>query len=423
MIAIGRAASYALAERLRDDNHQSLCWLLDRLERRPVRADGSRVPAPFVDTKVNPLTGMDYCRADGQRGPDWTYGWIQGRALEALCVHAIALQTREPTLAARLDAASLALYARLDELYSQAHGAAFLYDSAFRPVRATASGAIELQRRDSGLSTYADAFVVKGLIAAASRHKSNALSRHLDALDDIVAAIDEERFVLDERGHIDRAALDAQPADYGPRMILLGAGAMLRRFGLSQRDTFSSRFVDHVLDHHRHRSSGLLATVRSGSECNVGHGIEFVGFALDTLDARVGAETARLLGEILDAHWKAGYVGPGVALMVRIADGRPSSPYQPWWILPETVRAATLASITATTRERRDSAIAIAAAASDAYFAHYRQSRLPIAWQTLTVDGPVDHVPATPDLDPGYHTALSFLNSIEMLERPAAIID
>jgi len=35
----------------------------------------------------------------------------------------------------------------------------------------------------------------------------------------------------------------------------------------------------------------------------------------------------------------------------------------------------------------------------------------------MTIDGPVDIVPTTPDLDPGYHTGLSLLVALQMAER------
>ena len=59
-------ANYFSAAKLR--------WMLDR----------PRLHGAFVDTKVNPVTLSDYTKADGWRGPDVTFGWIQGRALEAI---------------------------------------------------------------------------------------------------------------------------------------------------------------------------------------------------------------------------------------------------------------------------------------------------------------------------------------------------
>ena len=36
----------------------------------------------YLNTKLNSITLADYGVADGVRGPDFTYGWIQGRGLE-----------------------------------------------------------------------------------------------------------------------------------------------------------------------------------------------------------------------------------------------------------------------------------------------------------------------------------------------------
>ena len=38
------------------------------------------------------------------------------------------------------------------------------------------------------------------------------------------------------------------------------------------------------------------------------------------------------------------------------------------------------------------------------------------AYQARTMEGPVDYVPATPDLDPGYHTGLSLLAAIRAIQ-------
>jgi hypothetical protein len=38
----------------------------------------------------------------------------------------------------------------------------------------------------------------------------------------------------------------------------------------------------------------------------------------------------------------------------------------------------------------------------------------------MTAEGPIDYVPATPDLDPGYHTGLSLLAAIEVADALAA---
>ncbi|HCR16653.1 MAG TPA: hypothetical protein DIU35_04145, partial [Candidatus Latescibacteria bacterium] len=53
--------------------------LADRYERSP--------DYPFVDTKLDLITGEDFPVEDPIRGRNAVYGWIQGRALEALAGH------------------------------------------------------------------------------------------------------------------------------------------------------------------------------------------------------------------------------------------------------------------------------------------------------------------------------------------------
>ena len=50
----------------------------------------------WVDTKINLKTGEDFAKDDPLKGLDTVYGWIQGRALEALAGHAIWLEKRYP---------------------------------------------------------------------------------------------------------------------------------------------------------------------------------------------------------------------------------------------------------------------------------------------------------------------------------------
>jgi hypothetical protein len=64
-----------------------------------------------------------------------------------------------------------------------------------------------------------------------------------------------------------------------------------------------------------------------------------------------------------------------------------------------------------------DRVLAVWRAAHEAFFRNYWRGEPPIAYQTMTADGPVDYVPATPDLDPGYHTGLSLMQAVAAAER------
>ena len=116
------------------------------------------------------------------------------------------------------------------------------------------------------------------------------------------------------------------------------------------------------------------------------------------------------------ASFDLGFTPPGLRLKVSLATGEALAPTFPWWSLPEVVRAAALAW----ERTRDPAALAAWRTAHEAFFAHYWRGEPPIAYQTRTLDGPVDFVPATPDLDPGYHTELSFLGAIKAIDRVLA---
>ena len=122
------------------------------------------------------------------------------------------------------------------------------------------------------------------------------------------------------------------------------------------------------------------------------------------------------VGPVLVRHLAALGTPPGVRLAVSAASGEPTSPYCPWWSLPETIRAAALCF----ERSGNRAVLEVWRTAHEAFFGTYWRGEPAIAYQTMTTDGPVDFVPATPDLDPGYHTGLSLLAAIEAARRMGA---
>src|SRR5690606_28802051 len=135
--------------------------------------------------------------------------------------------------------------------------------------------------------------------------------------------------------------------------------------------------------------TGLLRNVPGQDACNVGHGIEFVGFALDHLPADADPGLLRTLERILLQSFRLGFVGPGIALAVSAASGAVLNPLCPWWSLPETIRAAALCHA----RGGSDDALDVWKTAHEAFFGRYWRGTPPLAYQTLTADGPVDYVP------------------------------
>jgi len=369
----------------------------------------------FLDTKLNSLTLADYTESDGMRGPRYVYGWIQGRGLEALTTHGRFFARENHALSGRLDAAAVALYRALGKLIERDGHAWFTYDTqhGLAPVYPDKSSTARPQRTRTEIVTYSDLFVMKGLIDAAARFATADLPGHLERFAKIVEAIEQNRFQMDERRELGESALADEPADFGPRMILLGAAGMLKRAGLPEHCGWVDRFITQVLDNHFDPKSGLLLNVRGEDACNVGHGIEFVGFVLDWLPTSADPHLLFQLEQILLSSFSKGFKGPGIALSISAASGEALSPYQPWWSLGETIRAAALIY----ERTRNPDVLRVWQEAHRTFFENYWRGEPPIAYQTMTADGPVDFVPATPDLDPGYHTGLSLLAAIEVADR------
>jgi len=389
-------------------NEATLNWMLDR------RA----LHGSFLNTKVNSVTLADYSPADGWRGPDFLYGWIQGRGLESLTTHADFFGPSNRNLARRLDEAGRVLYRKLADLFMRhdQHGY-FAYDSELRPIVPDVSGNAVRQSAAGDLFTYSDAFFVKGLIAGAARYEDKALDIYLPRLGEVVLAIEDGRFAGEEQRPFEYGRDPQRTLEFGPWMILLGATGLLRRLGLNEQAAFGQRFVERVLefnwDGRRSDATGLVRDQPGKETANPGHAIEFAGFGHEYLRPVSDEKTMNELRRVLLASFERGFNGTGIALSVSPEDGRPLSPYMPWWSLPETVRAAALAY----EREPSDELERIWRSADAAFFRNYWRAETGIAYQTRDKKGPVDFVPATPDLDPGYHTGLSLLAAIEMIDR------
>ncbi|MEN9063278.1 hypothetical protein [Ponticoccus litoralis] len=390
------------AERYDACNRATLNWLMARGD----------LGGGFLNTKVHSITGNDYDAASGARGPDYTYGWIQGRGLEALASFTMHYKDLDSAFSDRLRETGAALYRRLAEKQAGDGHAYFLYGPDGQPVIAQ-DGAFTPQAPAGSVYTYSDSFVSKGLFAASHLYEPEMSGNYLIYLKEVIAAVEDGRFQMDETKPLSQENIAAEPDDFGPRMILLAASGLLHRLGYSEETDFADRFIAHVLDRHFDPDSGLLLTIHGEDTCNVGHAIEFCGFAFEHLAVRPDQERLDRIVDILLRCMEIGMQGPGIALYLSASSGALKSPYFPWWPMPEAIRACALGyQLTGDSR-----LIAPWKKADAAFFSQYWRQNLGFAYQTRTVDGPVDFVPATPDLDPGYHTGLSLLAAIRSAGR------
>jgi hypothetical protein len=384
------------ARRYDDCNQSTLAFILSR----------PPLPGGLVDTKVHSITGENYNSASGVRGPNFTYGWIQGRALEALIAFARFYEGRDPDLSRRLMERARWLFDALNGLYQRDGHIYFLYNRNLEPIRAADDGHIR-QQTEPDIFTYSDAFAAKGLFAASRAFATENASTYLDYLLSVIDAVEDERFQMNETVRIGRTSIADEADDFGPRMILLGAAGLMHDHGEARHTDFADRFIDHVIAKHHHKETGLLLNVPGDDTCNVGHAIEFCGFGFEHLQARPDPVKLKELGSVLTRSLQVGMQGPGIALYLSAKTGQPVSSYYPWWPMPEAVRACSLAMYLDDTLELQG----LWQQCDGKFFTNYWQADQGFAFQTRDVAGPVDFVPATPDLDPGYHTGLSLLRA------------
>ena len=370
----------------------------------------------FLNSKQNSITLHDYGNEDRWRGPETLYGWIQGRCLEALVRHARFIEPDRPALAARLYNIAWPLYSALAKLYMQHGQAYFSYDSNLEPVCRDLNGDPLPQRPTPGYYTFSDIFVVKGLIAASYKFDYATTITWVGILLQIVEAVEQNHFLFEERVLLAPEVINGTN-DYASRMILIGAAALLRELGFEKEAAFGNRFINYVLRHHVQagedpKGIGIVRNVPDGDRFNPGHAIEFAGFSLQYLPRNANQNLVNKLEQIITRSFHRGFQSKGISLSVSVSGNQRSSTYYPWWSLPETIRAAALAF----SRTGQQATLKVWKKAHDAFFAHYWRNQPPIAYQTISQDGPIDYVPATPDLDPSYHTGLSFLGAIRAID-------
>lgn len=428
--------------------------IADRYDRRP--------DYPYIDTKLNLLTGEDFDPADPLRGHDTVYGWIQGRGLEALADHAAWIRLHPEIvegqgLLPRLERMLREIAANLREVRQRNGGHTFFFMTpAGEPFNLVDGERRRLTSWDPGIYGFSDTFAAKGLYAAA-RYLGDSAGA-LEALQychEVEQAIWEDRFWPNERENPPAGAADMNrqpgPRMQGPHMIHLGTAAVLAEAGEDPSAVARGlRLIRHILRHYVNLN-GRLPEFRDGDlweavdengqpyredgtvRTNPGHAIEFVGLGLKFTAAakRHGACTPEQRAEIeqveavmpriLARSFDTGFLpGPGgICLAVDLITREPVSEIMPWWSLPETIRAAAEAWQVAVGADQRRECLRILSACHNAFAQHYVRPDLHLmAYQTRSTAGePVAFIPATADADPGYHTGSSVIDFLRVMDE------
>ena len=408
----------------------------------------------FINTKLDLISGRDFPAEDAIRGRDAIYGWIQGRGLEALAGHGRWWEQRNQAeeLTPRMRRLAHDVLQQLRRMRDRNNGRlSFFMTPEGQPFRLDDSGA----RQAFDMSAehpygFSDLFCAKGMYAAARWLQEAAAEA--EALQYILL-VDEA--ITTRTFRSDQISLDpknrAEPRQgyhtHGAAMIQLGAWAQLAAAGAEGAAEGGLGLLDYELSTHAnlhgrvpHLEEGdFWEAVDDAGQPYVepdgvilsdpGHSLEFVGLALKFIGAahagasaaqqqRLRAATSPMI-TILQRNFRNGYLpGPqGISKAFDLVSRRHLNTDLPWWNLPETIRAAALCLQAAASDEQRDQCLLILRDCHNAFREFVRPDLHLMAYQTRDECGvPVASIPATADADPGYHTGLSLLDAIDVLE-------
>lgn len=422
--------------------------LADRYDRDPAY--------PFVDTKLDLITGQDFLPDDPIRGRGAVYGWIQGRGLEALAGHCQWMRRRGlgADLIPRLEGMMREVLAKLREIRAQNAGhLAFFMSPEGDPFRLDGTGRPERFAFASDAPYgFSDLFSAKGMYAAASYLGEDVVKD--EALDYCLRV---DRAIWTGRFQNDQVSLDPKNPvmvksgyhPHGPFMIQMGTAALLVEQEEKEGVEMGLRVIRHEFEYYINvdgRVSDLAAwdlweAVDDERQpfredgvvvSDPGHALECVGLALKFTEAvktHGGADDAlmaeireieRVMPQVLERNFENGFLREpgGICKVFDLVSRQPLNTDLPWWNLPETMRAAAYCCCVAMDDETKRRCLAILRDCHNVFVQHYVRPDLHLmSYQTLAETGePVDVIPATADADPGYHTGLSVIDFLDLLD-------
>ncbi len=411
---------------------------------------------PFIDTKLDLLTGKDFSTDDLVRGRPTIYGWIQGRGLEALAGHCSWMRRRglNKDLLQRLETILKEVLQSIRDIRqrNQGHlsffmtpkGEAFSLDD-------TGNRVIFTMEKDSPYGT-TDLFSAKGIYKAACYLGDETLVKEaVFYLGNIDSAIWSGKFVNDQKQLDPKNPVEPRPGHFphGSFMLQIGTAALLAENGDRNAVEMGLKHIRHELTHYINLKNKIPELQEydmwEAIDCDnqpyrnngkiisdPGHATELVGLILkflqtlekkDLLEAKQQKECHKLKGIILKVffqNFKNGYrAGPGgICKSYDLVSGHPINTDMPWWNLPETLRVAVLGHNVAENVNDRQHCLSIFSKCHNAFTRHYvLPNRFLMAVQTRNAKGhAIAVIPATPDADPGYHTGLSIIDVLNLFD-------
>ena len=426
---------------------------------------------PFIDTKLNLITGEDFGELpDASRdfkGRTAIYSWIQGRGLEALVGHAqwlpecsVLADAEKSDRAGRLARMIATVFDAMERIRAKNDGKLFF---TMTPDGDAFDMGADGRRRVIDIrgsrSRFSDLFYAKGMLAAAAflgrKDKVEEAKRLFRA---VLADAEADRFERDaitfDPKNPARTDAAAGQLPQGPRMIALGGCALFAAVaGDDEWFEDGARLLRFLFDHHA--NLGRFPDLQPGDffelrdaegrpwkedgavRSDPGHSLEFVGLAAKLLLLHVAhpplgenprgepsgaaASWPAALCRIFMRNFRNGFnprIG-GICKHFDLIARRPLNDDLPWWNLPETMRAAAELLVLAPDAPERADVIDALVRCSNGFMSRFVNPRVHLmAYQMIDANGkPVDVIPATPDADPGYHTGLSLIDMLRALRR------
>ncbi len=418
--------------------------IVDRYDRAP--------DYPFIDTKLDLITGEDFPPEDPIRGQNAIYGWIQGRGLEALAGHARWLTRRggHDALVRRIRTALREILDQLRRMRDRNGGhLSFFMSPDGAPFELDAHGLPTPLEVDT--IGFSDLFSAKGMFAAADllddQSGRDEATAYIVAVDDAICnrTFRSDQISLDPKN---RTEPRSGYHPHGPTMIQIGAWSLLAAEHHPIAIERGLRHIEYELATHAnldgrwdHLQEGDFWEAVDDARrpyvepdgvilSDPGHSLEFVGLAMKFI-RKVEAETGispdrreRLssaknrMFTILKRNFDNGYIeGPkGISKAFDLASRRHLNTEMPWWNLPETIRSTALCLASSLDKTEKSSCLTIIRDCHNAFSEFTRPDLHLMAYQTRDADGqPVAVIPATSDADPGYHTGLSLIDAVDAI--------
>lgn len=409
---------------------------------------------PFIDTKLNIITGENiYPPAPGQdyNAKNIIFSWIQGRGMEALAGHAQWLEEKASENQERIEkirAILEKLTVKMEECRAKNNGRMFfIMDEDGNFLQVGAEGQLIPAENVRPYANFSDLFYSKGLLAAAAYlGKKDLVLKAEKYFEEVVSDIRAGHFASDQQSFDpkNKVAFVEGKLLQGPCMICLDGIALAAQVCDSDKWLRTAReMIEHIFAKHINTgqfddfekydfweavdAAGMPWEENGQVLCDPGHALEFVGLSLKCILQMRSDENPETLAFLercrqdlspLFKHcFKLGFA-PTAGGIIKAYDLRSREPINtdmPWWSLPESIRAA--AEIFEFCEDA--DALDILCECANSFFDGYLNPAVySMAYQTRNAEGKVvEVIPATPDADPGYHTGLSLIDAIKIMEN------